>query len=160
MELTQARLRELFNYDPKTGVFTRKVRTSNSVQVGDVAGTPSNGYTLIRVNSKFYRAHRLAWLYTFGVWPTGHIDHKNGVGSDNRLANLRDGTRSANLQNQRSAHTNNGSGYLGVTPSGNNWIARIRAQKVMRYLGTFPTAIRAHEEYLRAKRRLHLTCTI
>ena len=49
-KLSAERARELFSYDPETGVITRRLSTTNGTRVGDVAGSPqSNGYLRIRV---------------------------------------------------------------------------------------------------------------
>lgn len=49
-DLTAERLRELLDYDPATGVFRRRVSTSNRIKVGDISGTQNGkGYLCIRV---------------------------------------------------------------------------------------------------------------
>ncbi|MCK9994454.1 MAG: hypothetical protein Dbin4_02974, partial [Alphaproteobacteria bacterium] len=99
-ELTQSRLKELLHYDPDTGVFTRRVQTSSNARVGDVAGClHPEGYRHIQIDGKRYAAHRLAWLYMTGEWPTNQLDHLNGVRDDNRWGNLREATHGQNQQN-------------------------------------------------------------
>jgi hypothetical protein len=99
-ELTPERLREVLSYDPETGVFTWKVRSSNRISIGDAASCKNDaGYILIRIDGQLHRAHRLAWLYVHGVWPESEIDHRNGVRSDNWISNLREATRKQNAQN-------------------------------------------------------------
>jgi hypothetical protein len=72
--LTQARLRELLQYDPVTGVF----RWRAGRYIGRVAGCSADGnhnrYARIRVDGRMYYAHRLSWLYVHGTWPAV-IDH-------------------------------------------------------------------------------------
>ena len=161
MSLDAERLRELMHYDPETGVFTRLVRTSNRVKVGDVAGSLSHyGYLEFQLYGKLRKAHRLAWLYMTGEWPTGEIDHRNTVRTDNRFCNLRDVTTLGNQQNRRSANKNSLTGFLGVSPKRGKWKAQIRAGGVLRHLGTFETPTAAHQAYLQAKRKLHEGCTI
>lgn len=94
LKLTQKRVRELLNYDPKTGVFTRKIQAStwNTVKTskyGTVgAGRISElGYVMISVDGHRYNAGCLAWLYTNGVWPD-RIRYANGIGTDNRIDNI------------------------------------------------------------------------
>lgn len=163
-ELTAGRLRELLHYDPETGVFTRLARTSNSIKVGDVAGTAdSDGYIQISVDGVLYRAHRLAWLYMTGAWSKGVIDHVNGVKGDNRFANLRPATNAENQQNQRRAQSSNKLGLLGVCRvcrEGKRFKAQIMVDGRQIYLGTFDTPEQAHAAYLAAKRRLHSGCTL
>lgn len=69
--LTAERVRELFHYDPDTGVFTRRVtRQGLNARAGDIAGTRKpNGYLSIWICGANHAAHRLAWLYVHGTWP-------------------------------------------------------------------------------------------
>ena len=138
-ELTAEYLRSILDYNPDTGIFTRKVSTSNSVKVGDVAGCQNGlGYLQVRVQSRDYKAHRLAWLHTHGVWPKGQIDHINRNKADNRLVNLRDVTQKQNLQNT-GKYSNNTSGHPGVCwhKRISKWQAVIRHNYKQIFLGYF-----------------------
>ena len=162
-DLTAQRLRELLQYDPETGVFTWRVSRGRTAKAGGVAGADTHGYVVIMIDGKGYGAHRLAWLYVHGVWPTGHIDHVYGDTSDNRIKVLRDVTQSVNSQNQRSAKRNNkSSGLLGAYwhNISNKWMSHISFGGKKRHLGMFATAQEAHEAYMAAKRQFHEGCTI
>jgi hypothetical protein len=67
----------------------------------------------IRLDNKLYRAHRLAWAYIYGEWPSSEIDHKNMNPCDNRIENLRLASRSQNECN-KSARADNKLGVKGV----------------------------------------------
>lgn len=163
--LTAARVRELFHYEPETGLFTRLIaKTGRGAAAGDVAGSLNRtGYIIIGVDGGLFRAHRLAWLYMTGEWPVEHIDHIDGVRNNNRWSNLRDLGRSMNAQNQRSPHkTNQSSGLVGVSWNAKccNWKAYITVNCERRHLGYFKTPDEAHAAYVDAKRRMHPGCTI
>ena len=161
-KITAAFLRELFHYDPETGVFTRLVtRQGQGARAGDVAGTlKPSGYLTIWICGANHMAHRLAWLYVHGKWPTHEIDHIDGNRANNAIANLRDVTRSVNHQNLRRARSDSAHGFLGVSPFFGKWKARITVNRVFQHLGVFDTPEEAHAAYLEAKRRLHVGCTI
>ncbi len=153
--LTAKRLRELLSYDPLTGIFTRLVATSRRIRVGDTAGCKNpNGYIEFSVENKLYKAHRLAWLYATGEWPTHEIDHRNGIRDDNRLCNLRAATKSENLQNV-TQDSGNKAGVVGVSPHKGRWKVRIQHNKQGHYLGLFSTTEEAHAAYLAKKAELH-----
>ena len=98
-ELTQQRLQEILDYDPETGVFTRKV-SSGGKKAGSIAGSPNvRGYWTVGVDGKYYKAHRLAWLYVHGEWPEGVIDHIDRDTANNAVSNLRDVTQVENSLN-------------------------------------------------------------
>ena len=108
------RLHQLLNYNPDTGEFTWKVDRGGGAKTDDVAGSFNNGYREISIDGTRYKAHRLAWLMTYGQWPKDQLDHINRIKSDNRLRNLREATHAQNQQNT-SLQSNNISGVKGVS---------------------------------------------
>ena len=101
-QLTVERLRELLSYDPATGKFLWRVGRQ-CMRAGAVAGaTEVQGYRVIKIDGKIYKAHRLAWLYVTGEWPPEEIDHKNTDPQDNVWSNLRLATHSQNQANAKS----------------------------------------------------------
>jgi hypothetical protein len=166
--LTAQRLRELLNYDADTGLFTWRVtigcghrREQVKRRAGDNAGyVNADGYVMIGIEGREYRAHRLAWLYMKGEWPASLLDHKNREKADNRWDNLREADKSVNSQNVLGARSSNRTGLQGVSYQANGYFARIRLNGAVTYLGRFKSADEAHQAYLTAKRRLHEGCTI
>jgi hypothetical protein len=159
-----SRVRELFDYNPETGRILWKSKPCRRIVPGTIAGRiDGHGYWQIRFNKRSYQAHRIAWAHVHGVWPKADIDHINGIRADNRLCNLRDVPRSVNSENQRKARRDNKStGVLGVTvhkPTG-LFVAFITVAKRQRNLGYFKTLDEASQAYLKAKRELHVGCTI
>lgn len=139
-------LRALLSYDPETGLFRWKVDrlgSARGVRAGDPAGSPTvNGYIVIGISGKNYKAHRLAWYLVMEVWPPDQIDHKNRVRGDNRIANLRLANKiqnGANMPGRRAA-----SGYRGVYRHYNKWKGVIRDDYRLRYLGLFDTPEEAY----------------
>lgn len=154
--LTQAQVKELFYYDPETGNLIWRSDRGKNKMTGKIAGGLDNyGYLKIGIDGIRYKAHRLIWLYIYGVWPVEDIDHINGVKSDNRLINLREATAAQNGQNMRKPNTRNTSGYLGVTAFRGGWKAQIMVNKKNCYIGCYDTPEAAHEAYLEKKRELH-----
>ena len=156
--ISVARLREVLNYDPETGIFTWKVRLCLSTHVGDVAGCKNaQGYYRIGIDGTSLRAHRAAIAYVEGKPPVAQVDHINGNRLDNRYCNLRHATQPENCQN-RGVSGNNTSGYTGVYFEKDNgrWRARISLNGArLLHLGTFDTPEEASAAYLAAKAQLH-----
>ena len=154
-------LRSVLNYNQDTGVFTWKVRPSARTFAGDTAGNiTSGGYWEIKFRKKSHLAHRLAWLYVHGAWPLETIDHINGDRLDNRLANLRDVTIGKNGQNKYRAKRTNGTGFLGVRTTDkrkNGFRAVIKFDGKTKNLGSFDTPEKAHEAYMAAKAKYHIS---
>ncbi|MEY3252390.1 MAG: hypothetical protein RL227_1363 [Pseudomonadota bacterium] len=156
MSLTAEELRSLWDYDPERGVFVRRHTHGRWKAGSDVTGTLSHGYLRAHVLDKPYAVHRLAFLWMTGQWPSNDVDHINGDRADNRWVNLRDVTRSVNLQNLRGAKSNNkGTGLLGAAPWGKRFRAAIRVNGVDHKIGVFDTPQEAHAAYIQAKRELH-----
>lgn len=153
---------DTLEYCQGTGVFTWRVNRGKA-RVGMCAGTTTaRGYTKIGVGRDAFLAHRLAWLFAYGEFPTVDIDHINGNRADNRLCNLREATRAQNMQNLRGPVVTNKSGFLGVdfNKSSGSWRAQIRINGVKKYLGVFDTPEKANHAYLLAKQNFHEFSTI
>lgn len=161
--LTAARLRECLSYDPETGIFIRRARTAQCHQVGDradflVTKGALRGYHRVALLGQRYLAHRLAWLYVYGEWPTSILDHYDTCKSNNRIGNLRPSTKTLNGQNRRrAAGHNQHSDLLGAHfhKQTGRWVARIGLDGVTKHLGMFGTPEEAHAAYVLAKRQYH-----
>lgn len=121
---------------------------------GNVAGCENNGYWYVKIDSVRYKSHRLAWFYTYGVWPSGFIDHINGNGTDNRLVNLRDVTQTINAQNHKEKVKGNGL-PTGVSFCKGGFRARIQVNKKKIALGVFSSMEDAHKAYRLARVEYH-----
>lgn len=102
MVLTQEGLRQIFRYDPESGIVTRISRTSNRIRLGDAVGTlHRTGYLTVEIMGKQYPLHRIIWMMVEGKWPAQQIDHKDTDRANNRWANLREATNGQNTCNQK-----------------------------------------------------------
>lgn len=129
--LTADRVRELLRYSPSTGDFHWRVTNSARRPSGSLAGDlKPSGYVLIGIDGERYRAHRLAWLYMTGEWPSGQVDHRDRDRANNRWSNLRTAT---NQQNQANAGVsrNSTSGVKGVC-----WNKQRQKWQAKLYVGT------------------------
>ncbi len=154
--LTQARLKSLLHYEPETGVFTRLVRTSSRVTVGEQAGFVSRhtGYRRIKVDGHAYVASRLAWLYMTGEWPDALIDHQDTVKTNDAWANLRAATHAENMRNRHAAkskeHPLKGVYLRKDAIRMRPWAAMIRLNGKLKHLGSFSRPEEAHAAYATA----------
>jgi hypothetical protein len=155
-------LRDRFDYDPDTGVLTRKNCHHPIYNGRAVSSKNQDGYLVARIDGHSHPVHRLIFAYMTGEWPAQVVDHINGDRTDNRWANLRDAPRAVNNQNRRTGI--GASGLLGVTWSKKcgRWQAQIRAPgggKIV-WLGYFDTSDAASSAYILAKREMHEGCTL
>src|SRR6266487_4687983 len=109
--------------------------------------------------------HHGNWYARRGVWVAGRVvpvrmhgyltgwpvvDHINGNGLDNRRCNLRPATSVQNAMNQRKNRGRNK--FKGVYPRRRHWVAQIRIQGELLYLGYFHDEIAAALAYDAAAR--------
>ncbi len=157
--LTVEDIRQNLVYDHITGYLQHAKAKHGKVKpkVG-----PTKEPRTVKVGGITISSHRAAWVVYYGVFPSGEIDHINGDPSDNRIANLRDVSKSINQQNKRRPRADNKSGYLGVSWSipAKKWKAQITIDGHTHYLGLHSTPEQAHAAYLEAKRARHPGCTI
>jgi len=126
-------------YEKDTGDFTWINGRKGRKGAGYIAGHINDmGYRMICINGKSYRAHRLAWLYVNGTFPTYEIDHINGIRSDNRFINLRSVSSQENHKNRR-PQKNNTSGATGVSwfKQTKKWAVRIYVNRRAIHLGYY-----------------------
>jgi hypothetical protein len=142
---------KLLTYDPNTGDLRWKATRQGNAKAGAIAGSiDGKGYRHLTIARKFYRSHRVAWLLYYGAWPDSNllVDHINGDRLDNRICNLRLGTKSQNHGN-RGPQKNNTSGYKGVSKGKNGWHAAIRLKGKTIHLGVYDDIDEARYVYAR-----------
>lgn len=153
--LTVERLKEVLNYNPDTGIFIWIKCISNAI-IGSVAGHyDKDGYLRIQIDGKIYRAHRLAWLYVYGIWPKTGLDHEDTVKINNRIKNLRE-TKNDGQKFNTGAHKNNKLGCKGIRllPSG-KYEARITGKNGLYSIGKYWTLEEACKAYALEAEKVH-----
>lgn len=140
-------VRARYSFDPETGILTRIWGSCPNTKPGPVTFLHPSGYIMCEINYAKHGVHRVGWFLTYGVWPAGHIDHINGIKTDNRLRNLRAVDQSRNQWNGV-LRRDNTSGYKGVYKTKTGRFGALIKQFNQRFhLGTFDTAVEAHEAY-------------
>lgn len=97
--ITQELLKSRLDYNPMTGNFVWLTARGKGKIAGRIC--KKDGYVIIRCNNKQYYAHRLAFLYMTGAFPTNQVDHINRIRTDNRWDNLRDVDNRTNSANTK-----------------------------------------------------------
>lgn len=138
--ISPALLRQLLDYDTRTGCFTWAPPTrswfasdahwsafkQHQAGVAPFAVAHSGGYLWGEIGGEQLLAHRVVWAYCHGAWPLDQIDHINHDRADNRIANLRTAPQSENAKNA-GLRSDNTSGFTGVywNKSRRKWVAQI-----------------------------------
>ena len=141
---TQQYLRQILDYNPKTGALTWKRREDVNASWNTMfANKPAfitveqRGYLVGRIKSRSFKAHRVIWKMVHGVDPIV-IDHINGDRTDNRIENLRSVARHENSRNA-GLPKSNASGVIGVrwNKARSKWVANIRHSGKQCHIGIF-----------------------
>jgi hypothetical protein len=114
---------------------------------------PGGHYAVRNILSLSQKSHIKMHRFLMGT-VTPAIDHVNGNRLDNRRANLRVATTAENLRNQK-RHSNNTSGFKGVSKKQGRWRVSIMADGKRHYFGTFDTPEEAHDVYIVASKKYH-----
>ena len=155
--LTQTEFKSRFKYDPDTGLFTR-IKCFHSRYIGEAVGCiDKDGYLIINISKKLYKAHRLAFLYMTGSFPASTVDHIDRNKINNKWENLRDVSMSVNKQNMVNARKGNSTGFLGVSfcNTYKKFVAGIKVNGKRKQIGYYATPELAHTAYLATKKVLH-----
>lgn len=149
------RLRELFSYEKESGQL-RWVTRKKGVNADMIAGAPSRGYVVVRVDRVLFLAHRIIWKLVTGEEPVDQIDHEDLNRSNNRWSNLRQASNSQNMMNAGISSANT-SGIKGVfwDASCNRWRVRIKLNRKNHYIGIFKEFDDAAHAMNIARERLH-----
>ena len=116
----------------------------------------SNRYAATRLRGQLWLMHDLIMQWAKGKTPKGtEVDHRDRNKLNNRLRNLRYATSSQNHANVLK-RSNNTSGYKGVFwhKGASKWMAQIKYQKRLYYLGLFMSRRAAARAYDKAHEAL------
>ena len=136
--MDQGRVKELFDYrDGK--LFWKTNKGSQGLAGAEAGALRDDGYRLIGVDGRLYRAHKLIWLWHRNELPE-LLDHIDNDPTNNRIENLRIATRSENGFNS-GARTNTKSGIKGVW-----WHQKNEKWRVSIYVNGRPTDFGCYED--------------
>jgi len=141
------------SYNPETGDLLYKDTRNGNKSVGEVAGYVDGGYLRLRHKDRQWSCHRIAWALYYGEWPWGTVDHINGIGTDNRIDNLRVCSNSDNMKN-RKPYSNRV--FKGVYRKDTlSWKVYVTADNKQTYVGSFRCLGEALKAYDTKAKELH-----
>jgi len=109
---------------------------------GGVAGhLNKTGYIALGLMYRKFLGHRIVWLLEYGEWPSGFLDHRNGIRTDNRPENLRLCNVVQNNGNRRPSVGR----FKGVTV--HKKTGKFQVQIAHQYIGLFDDAESAARAY-------------
>ena len=137
-------LERLFDYDPDTGVVTRKISVGACKKGDPLRQQTRRGYYRVQIQGVDYKLHRIIWKlhHKVEVPQDLMIDHLNRDPSDNRICNLRVCTARVNNNNRDPQQPRTKPNKVKEGPVGvyyhkrdKRWRARLRNK----HLGSFST---------------------
>jgi hypothetical protein len=126
------------HYNTETGKFTWEVGQLSGREAGHYATTRGKRYIRLRFNGDLIMAHVLVWFYINKTWPESELDHINGDGTDNRIANLRISNRLKNNSNTTKRKDSKEYPNIFTTPKG-RFSPAARFNNTLYCLGTYKT---------------------
>lgn len=105
MSIYEKYILQHFNYND--GKITRDDRKNSNGSID------KDGYLIIKVKSKQFKAHRIAWFLYYGYFPKSELDHINRNKLDNRIENLRESNRIEQNRN-KDKKPNKQTGQIGI----------------------------------------------
>jgi hypothetical protein len=141
--LTQEQLREVLDYRDGHLYWVLDM-CQGRIKAGQRAGCFGGGYWKIKLFQKCYYAHRLVWLWHYGVLPD-IIDHINQDKLDNSISNLRIASKQQNAVNTRNKTKPTYGTYF--NSKARKYVASIGLGRSHLCLGAFDTLPEAKELY-------------
>lgn len=145
VSLNSETVKELFHYDPITGILYRKM-ISGIKRVG----TPKalRGHLIVAYQGKTYPVTHIIWLFMRGRFPYDIVEHADLNPQNNAWDNLRAGDQSDNMANIR-VTTRSQSGVKGVVWDGvrGKWAAYIGYNYKTYNLGRYDSIEEAKTAY-------------
>ena len=147
--ITHSELLEACIYDSNSGSLIWKTPGKKRIVGKKVGSVALTGYLETSINYSRQLVHRLVWLYHYGTFPKGALDHINHNRLDNRIENLREVTNSQNNYNQSKRTQKTTSRYRGVSweTRRGSWKAAINKEGTYYYIGNFKSEEIAAKEY-------------
>lgn len=103
-----------------------------------------DGYLIIKVKGKQFKAHRIVWLLNYGYFPKQELDHINRNKLDNRIENLRESNRFEQNRNKNKKN-NKKTGEIGIYIDNTKGLKKKYATKINGKTYRFYTILEAKE---------------